>query len=69
MNMTAKERALKSPESTEDVPRNKQIVRFKNDGTSMSIDKAGTMEIPEELVQEARKYKSADEFVSSHLLH
>jgi len=41
MNMTAKERALKSPESTEDVPRNKQIVRFKNDGTSMSIDKAG----------------------------
>ena len=63
MNMTAKERALKSPESTEDVPRNKQIVRFKNDGTSMSIDKAGTMEIPEALAQEARKYKSADEFI------
>ena len=61
--MTAKERALKSPESTEDVPRNKQIVRFKNDGTSMSIDKAGTMEIPEALAQEARKYKSADEFI------
>ena len=65
MNMTAKERALKSPESTEDVPRNKQIVRLKNDGTSMSIDKAGTMEIPEALVQEARKYKSADEFIKS----
>jgi len=45
MNMTAKERALKSVESTEDVPRLKQIVRLKNDGTSMSIDKAGTMDI------------------------
>ena len=32
---------------------------------AMSASKAGTMEIPEELVQEARKYKSADEFVSS----
>jgi len=29
----------------------------------MSIDKAGTMEIPEALAQEARKYKSADEFI------
>ena len=74
MNMTAKERALKSVESTEDVPRSKQIVRLKNDGTSMSIDKAGTMDIskaPEALVQEAKKYKSADEFIKSKatLLH
>ena len=30
MNMTAKERALKSPRSTEDVPRSKQIVRTDN---------------------------------------
>jgi len=28
----------------------------------MSASKAGTMEIPEALVQEARKYKSADAF-------
>jgi len=45
MNMTAKERALKSVESTEDVPRLKQIVRLKNDGTSMSASKAGTMDM------------------------
>ena len=34
MNLTAKERNIKKPEFTEDVPRNKQIVRLKNDGTS-----------------------------------
>jgi len=68
MNMTAKERALKSVESTEDVPRLKQIVRLKNDGTSMSASKAGTMDMskaPDALVQEARKYKSADEFINA----
>ena len=30
---------------------------------SLSASKAGTMEIPEALAQEARKYKSADEFL------
>lgn len=63
--MTAKERALKSVESTEDVPRLKQIVRLKNDGTSMSIDKAGTMDMskaPDALIQEAKKYKDWEEF-------
>jgi hypothetical protein len=31
----------------------------------MSASKAGTMELPEALVQEAKKYKSADEFIKS----
>ena len=31
----------------------------------MSVSKVGTMEIPEALAQEARKYKSADEFIES----
>jgi hypothetical protein len=82
MNMTAKERALKSVESTEDVPRLKQIVRLKNDGTSMSIGKAGTMDMskaPEALVQEAKptsipkdielqanKAKNVDEFINNN---
>ena len=32
---------------------------------AMSASKAGTMELPEELVLEAKKYKSADEFIKS----
>ena len=32
---------------------------------AMSASKAGTMELPESLVQEAKKYKSADEFIKS----
>lgn len=37
MNLTAKERTLKSPESTEDVPRDKQIIRMDGKWPSMSI--------------------------------
>ena len=50
MDLTAKQRTIKSPESTEDVPRAKQIIRMEG-GKAMSI--------PKTLIEEARKYKSA----------
>ena len=33
----------------------------------MSASKAGTMELPDALIQEAKKYKSADEFINAQL--
>jgi len=59
MNLTAKERTIKSPESTEDVPRPKQIIRMDSKWPSMLIKKPkqsatmGDMET-KKLIEDAR---------------
>lgn len=57
MNMTMEERLKNSPESTEDVPRSKQIIRMDSKWPSMSVS--------DDLISEAKKYKSAEEFIKA----
>ncbi len=68
MNMTKAERAKTSPIITEerDVPRAKQIIRMDSKWPSMSIKVPWYKQpVSEKLVEEARKYKSAEEFVKA----
>jgi len=54
--LSTKERKLQSPESTEDIPRAKQIIRMKNDGQSALSSKAGSVEIPNFRESSFQKY-------------
>jgi hypothetical protein len=73
MWLTAKERTIKKPESTEDVPRGKQIVRMGNKwpmlwGYTTSVKKPivkRANDIDSGLMAEAKKYKSAEDFMKA----